>query len=182
MDNKIIFTGPVGSGKTTAIGAISDIEVVKSEARATDEVAQRKASTTVAMDYGVLNLDGGESLHLYGTPGQDRFSFMWEILCKGGMGLVIMLDSARPDPLADLDFYLDAFRQFIKNCGHAVVVGVTRMDIQGSGLTLPDYRERLNAKGMAVPVFEVDAREREDVKRLMLAMLAMLDPSTARIS
>lgn len=180
MENKIIFTGPVGSGKTTAIGSISDIEVVKSEAKATDDVAVRKASTTVAMDYGVLNLDGGESLHLYGTPGQDRFSFMWEILCKGGMGLVIMLDSARPDPLADLDFYLDSFKQFIKNCGHAVVVGVTRMEIEGSGLSLHDYRKRMSDKGMTVPVFEVDAREREDVKRLMLAMLALLDPSTMR--
>lgn len=182
MENKIIFTGPVGSGKTTAIGAISDIDVVKSEAKATDEVAQRKANTTVAMDYGVLNLEGGESLHLYGTPGQDRFSFMWEILCKGGMGLVIMLDSARPDPLADMDFYLDSFKQFIKECSHSVVVGITRMDIPGSGISLHQYRERLSARGMAVPVFEVDAREREDVKRLMLAMLALLDPSTARKS
>ena len=182
MENKIIFTGPVGSGKTTAISSISDIEVVKSEAKATDEVAKRKASTTVAMDYGMLKLEGGESLHLYGTPGQDRFSFMWEILCKGGMGLVIMLDSARPDPLADLDFYLDAFKQFIKDCSHAVVIGVTRTDIEGCGLSLHHYREKMSAKGMAVPVFEVDAREREDVKRLMLAMLALLDPSTSRKS
>ena len=182
MENKIIFTGPVGSGKTTAIGSISDIEVVKSEAKATDEVAQRKASTTVAMDYGMLKLEGGESLHLYGTPGQDRFSFMWEILCKGGMGLVIMLDSARPDPLADLDFYLDAFKQFIKDCSQAVVIGVTRMDMEGSGLGIHDYRERMSAKGMTVPVFEVDAREREDVRRLLLAMLSLLDPSTSRKS
>ncbi len=180
MENKIIFTGPVGAGKTTAISSISDIEVVKSEAKATDEVAQRKANTTVAMDYGMLNLGDGESLHLYGTPGQDRFSFMWEILCKGGMGLVIMLDSARPAPLKDLDFYLDAFKQFIKDCNQAVVVGVTRMEIQGSGLKLEDYSKRLQDKGMSIPVFEVDAREREDVKRLMLAMLALLDPSTKR--
>lgn len=182
MERKIIFTGPVGSGKTTAISAISDIEVVKSEAKATDDVAQRKATTTVAMDYGVLNLDGGESLHLYGTPGQDRFSFMWDILCKGGMGLVVMLDSARPDPLADLDFYLDSFKQFIKDCGchPVIVIGVTRMDIKGSGLSLRQYSDHLQAKGMIVPVFEVDARERKDVKRLLLAMLALLDPTATR--
>jgi uncharacterized protein len=182
MERKIIFTGPVGSGKTTAIGAISDIEVVKSEAKATDDVALRKASTTVAMDYGMLSLGGGESLHLYGTPGQDRFSFMWDILCKGGMGLVIMLDSARPDPLSDLDFYLDAFKQFIKDCGchPAVVVGVTRMDMKGSGYSLLQYAERLKTRGIQIPVFEVDAREREDVKRILLSMLALLDPSTAR--
>lgn len=182
MERKIIFTGPVGSGKTTAIGSISDIDVVKSEARATDEVAQRKSTTTVAMDYGVLNLEGGEFLHLYGTPGQDRFSFMWDILCKGGMGLVVMLDSARPEPLVDLDFYLESFKQFIKDCGchPPIIVGVTRMDMNGSGLALHHYAERLNARGMAIPVFEVDARERKDVKRLLLAMLALLDPTTTR--
>jgi len=182
MEKKIIFTGPVGSGKTTAIGTISDIEVVKSEAKATDAVALRKENTTVAMDYGVLNLGGGEALHLYGTPGQERFSFMWEILCKGGMGLIIMLDSARPDPLADLDFYLDAFKQFIQGFGStpAVIVGVTRMEIKGSGLRLQDYCQRLQTRNMTIPVFEVDARERKDVKRLLLAMLALLDSSTAR--
>ena len=76
VEHKIIFAGPVGAGKTTAIGAISDIPVVATEARATDAVALRKNRTTVAMDYGLMILDGGIKLHLYGAPGQERFSFI----------------------------------------------------------------------------------------------------------
>ena len=90
MENKIIFAGPVGSGKTTSISSVSDILVVGTEAKATDEVAQRKDNTTVAMDYGVLNLENGSKVHLYGTPGQDRFNFMWEILSENAMGFVIL--------------------------------------------------------------------------------------------
>ena len=99
MEHKIIFAGPMGAGKTTAIAAISDIDVVSTESAATDEVALRKANTTVAMDYGVLRLEGGSSVHLYGTPGQERFSFMWDILTEGGMGLVLMLGVWLPPPL-----------------------------------------------------------------------------------
>ena len=78
MERKIIFAGPVGAGKTTAIDTISDIPVVSTEQAASDEVALRKSNTTVAMDYGVLNLDDGLRVHLYGAPGQDCFDFMWK--------------------------------------------------------------------------------------------------------
>jgi hypothetical protein len=194
MENKIIFTGPVGAGKTTSIGSVSDILVVATEAKASDEVAQIKRNTTVAMDYGILNLDGGEKVHLYGTPGQDRFSFMWEILSKGAMGIVILIDNASPDPLADLEFYLKAFSKLITRCGNAVVVGVTRTEISmhseldftcaklGRHVDLLDrFNERLSALKLNIPVFEVDGRKREDVKQLLLALLALLDPSTSRI-
>jgi signal recognition particle receptor subunit beta len=180
MENKIIFAGPVGAGKTTAISAVSDIVVVGTEARASDEVQQRKSTTTVAMDYGVLNLEGGEKVHLYGTPGQERFSFMWEILSEGAMGFVILIDSARPDPVADLELYLDAFRKVIAKCGEAVVIGVTRTELNSQ----PDLLDRLNARlaamKLSVPVFEVDGRRREDVKQMLLALLTFMDPTTSR--
>jgi signal recognition particle receptor subunit beta len=179
MEQKIIFAGPMGAGKTTAIAAVSDIAVVSTESAATDEVALRKANTTVAMDYGVLRLEGGSSVHLYGTPGQERFSFMWDILTEGGMGLVLMLDQARPDPLADLKLYHAAFRKFIDRTGGALVVGVSRMDLR-PGSSVSPIRESLQALGLNVPVFEVDARERQDVKQLLLALLVMLDPSLRR--
>ena len=85
--NKIIFTGPVGAGKTTAISSISDVEPFCTEQTATDETKSRKDLTTVAMDYGMLKLNCGELIHLYGTPGQSRFDFMWDILLQGGIGL-----------------------------------------------------------------------------------------------
>jgi signal recognition particle receptor subunit beta len=177
MEHKIIFTGPVGAGKTTAIGSISDIPVVKTEARASDEVAQRKASTTVAMDYGILNLGEGAKVHLYGTPGQERFSFMWDILTIGGIGLVLMLDNAREDPLKDMEFYLDAFKDFIGK--NQVVIGITRMDMKPRP-GLYTYQTKLAELNLNVPVFEVDARERGDVKILLLALLAALDPGVRR--
>ncbi len=180
MENKIIFAGPVGAGKTTSIGAVSDIAVVGTEAKATDEVAQRKSNTTVAMDYGVLNLEGGTKVHLYGTPGQDRFNFMWEILSEGAMCFVILLDSLRPDPLADLDSYLNAFRKSITRCDDAVVVGVTRTEHNPQTNLLDRIHDRLAALKLNIPVFEVDGRQREDVKHLLLALLALFDPATSR--
>lgn len=177
MEHKIIFAGPVGAGKTTAINSISDIPVVQTEARASDEVALRKASTTVAMDYGTLNLDAGAKIHLYGTPGQERFSFMWEILTLGGLGLVLLIDNAREDPLADLEFYLDAFKRFIGKS--ALVIGVTRMD-DSPRPGLYSFHTKLKELGVKAPVFEVDAREREDVKVMLLGLLAMLDPGVRR--
>ncbi len=83
---KVLFTGPVGAGKTTAIRTISDHLPMMTDVAATDETRDRKPSTTVAMDYGVIRLGRDEVVHLYGTPGQDRFDFMWEILTKGGGG------------------------------------------------------------------------------------------------
>ncbi len=181
MENKIIFAGPVGAGKTTAISSVSDITVVGTEAKATDEVAQRKANTTVAMDYGILNLEGGQKVHLYGTPGQTRFGFMWDILSEGAMGFVILIDSARPDPLADLEEYVGAFRKAISKSGDALVIGVTRTELNPQVDLLDRFRERLAAMKLNVPVFEVDGRKRDDVKQLLLAMLALLDPTTSRV-
>lgn len=177
MEHKIIFTGPVGAGKTTAIGSISDIEVVKTEAGATDETALRKASTTVAMDYGVIHLDGGGKVHLYGTPGQERFSFMWDILTVGGIGLMLLIDNAREDPLADLEFYLKAFKKFIDK--NAVVIGVTRMDLSPRP-GLYTFHTKLAELGIKAPVFEVDARSRDDIKLMLQALLSELDPSLQR--
>ena len=169
--DKIIFTGPMGAGKTTAISSISDIPPISTEVRCSDDAQLRKETTTVAMDYGYFSLDDGSRVHLYGTPGQERFDYMWTILTKGGIGLVLLLDNARPDPLADLTFYLDAFKDFIQQTG--AVIGVTRMDVSNH-TSLDDYRNTLFARDQIYPVFEVDARQPNDVKILIHALLAIL--------
>jgi len=171
---KIIFTGPVGAGKTTAIGALSDIEPVRTDANASDMTRERKPQTTVAMDYGAMRLDDGSRVHLYGTPGQERFDFMWEILTEGGIGLVLLIDNARDDPMRDLRFYIEAFAKFIRNT--AVVVGVSRFDLKNNP-PIEAYNERLAALGFPnVPVFEVDARNRRDISLLVEALLSVIDP------
>ena len=171
--HKIIFTGPVGAGKTTAITAISDIAPISTEQAATDDTKNKKQLTTVAMDYGSMRLDNGEMLHLYGTPGQQRFNFMWDLLIDGSIGVIIMLDDANPTPLDDLREFIGAFREFIK--GHAVVVGITRMEF-GKGLKLEEYRDVLTGFDLNIPVFEVDARQHDDVMMLVQALLYSLDP------
>lgn len=170
---KIIFTGPVGAGKTTAISSISDTAPVKTDAAASDMTKNRKASTTVAMDYGVMNLDGGEKVHLYGTPGQERFDFMWDILTAGGLGLILLLDNTRADPFQDMRFFLNAFDNFINTT--AVAIGVTQMDLKSTPC-VADYHQQLKTMGLKPPVFAVDAREYNDVSLLVQSLLYSLDP------
>ncbi|MGD7036218.1 GTP-binding protein [Methylotuvimicrobium buryatense] len=170
---KIIFTGPVGAGKTTAIQSISDIAPIKTDAAASDMTKSRKAGTTVAMDYGVMNLAGGEKLHLYGTPGQERFDFMWDILTSGGIGLILLLDNTRTDPFQDMKFFLEAFSDFIEKT--QVAIGVTQMDLS-SRPVINDYHKKLKEMDMNIPVFTVDARVKNDVSLLIQALLYSLDP------
>lgn len=170
---KIIFTGPVGAGKTTAISALSDTPIITTDEQATDMTRERKKKTTVAMDYGTMKLDGDERIHLYGTPGQERFNFMWDILVEGGIGLILLLNNNRPDPFRDLDFFLESFAEFIADT--AVAIGVTRMD-EAQTPTISDYQSRLGEKKQIYPIFEVDARESADVSLLVEALLYSLDP------
>jgi len=170
MDNnyKLIFTGPVGAGKTTAIRSISDMPPVTTDALATDMTQNIKETTTVAMDYGSMQLEGGECLHLYGTPGQERFNFMWDILTKGGIGLILLLDNTRSDPFQDMHFFLNAFRAFIDSTHLAI--GITQTD-RCSTPRIEQYHKELKPTGLKVPVFEVDARQRGDVVVLVEALL-----------
>jgi len=173
-DYKIIFTGPVGSGKTTAISSISDSAPIATDMKASDMTKSRKSQTTVAMDYGVLKVGGGEQIHLYGTPGQERFDFMWDILTTGGIGLVLLIDNTREKPMNDLKFFLNSFKEFIMNT--AVVIGVTQMDKMNKP-TIYDYRDELKEMSLNPPIFEVDARRKEDVSLLVQSLLFSLDPS-----
>lgn len=173
IENKIIFTGPVGVGKTTAIAALSDDPPIQTDAIASDMTQDRKGHTTVAMDYGIIRLDENTKVHLYGTPGQERFDFMWSILSKGSMGLILLLDNTRPNPLKDLKFFLTSFSDLIHDA--PVVVGVTKMDIN-SQPSVDVYQQYLAQHHLNVPVFEVDARNSDDVKQLVTAMLYSIDP------
>ncbi len=173
-DHKIIFTGPVGAGKTTAIASISDIEPIRTDENASDMTQKRKSNTTVAMDYGMIRLGPKEKVHLYGTPGQERFDFMWDILTKGGIGLVLLLDNTRPTPFEDMRFYIKAFKEFIE--GTRLVIGVTQMDARATP-TIDEYVRQLAELDVSAPIFEVDARQRADVSTLIEALLLQIDPT-----
>ncbi len=172
--HKIIFTGPVGSGKSTAINAISDVPVISTEELATDDVKNRKKTTTVALDYGMIKLGMGENIHLYGTPGQERFNFMWEILVNNAIGIIILVDNANTDPLGDLSYFLKAFNEFISNS--TIAIGITRTDL-GGGPSLKDYHRVLRDFNINPPLFEVDGRKKSDISMLIQALLFSLDQS-----
>jgi signal recognition particle receptor subunit beta len=172
---KIVFTGSVGAGKTTAIEAISEIDPIRTEAKPSElSVLNRKSSTTVAMDYGELTLDDGTKLYLYGTPGQRRFDFMSHILTKGALGLLILIDNSHPKPLEELDYYLNLNAEFlIKN---PAVIAITHYD-QAIEPRVDDYYAVLKERGDFWPVIHADARKPEDVSLLLHTLLATLEYS-----
>src|SRR5262245_42830800 len=122
---KIVFTGPMGAGKTTAIRAISDVAPVSTEVGNHDRQTFNKDSTTVALDYGELALENGTSVRLYGTPGQGRFAFMWEIIGRGALGVILLLDASSATAKADLTTFVDVFRR--TDPDQPFVVGIGRL-------------------------------------------------------
>jgi small GTP-binding protein len=106
---KIVVTGPVGSGKTTFINTISEIQTVRTEARMNQALGDKDA-TTVGIDFGRITLKGGLELYLFGTPGQERFTFMWDIVSQGMLGLIVLLDCERPETYPTARSMLEYFR------------------------------------------------------------------------
>lgn len=161
---KLIFTGTMGAGKTTAIAAISEVEPVSTDVQRSEADGDAKKMTTAALDYGEITLPQGDVLRLYGTPGQVRFDFMWKILGEGALGVVVLVDNRRPDPLADLREYLDAFRDIV--AGSRGVVGVGRQETH----PVPDldaYYCVAAELGLSTPIVSVDVRRRDDVLLLV---------------
>lgn len=171
MDHKIVFTGTPGAGKTTAITALSDVPPVTTDVVNTD-AGLAKATTTVGLDYGHVNLGDGLRVRLYGTPGQQRFDFMWRILSKDALGLVVLIDNSRPDPLDDLRVYLDFFGDTLAQANCAVGVGRT---LECPFPTLDDFAEVLAERELAFPVLGVDVRERDDVLLLVETVIAQAE-------
>ena len=99
---KILFTGTMGAGKSTAINTLSETESINTDVLNSDSSVQ-KERTTVGLDFGQFTLDNGDRIRMFGTPGQARFDFLWKILSKGSLGLIILADNSRPDPLAGFD-------------------------------------------------------------------------------
>ena len=109
---KMVVTGPFSAGKTEFIRQISEIDVVATERKITRDQERIKDRTTVAMDFGRITIDDDLVLYLFGTPGQRRFEFMWEILSEGMLGFIVLLDSVRPETFREARDILDVFRSY----------------------------------------------------------------------
>jgi small GTP-binding protein len=163
---KIVVTGPFSAGKTTLIRTISEITVLSTEKDISDHTKSRKAETTVAMDFGRITIDRDLVLYLIGTPGQDRFDFMWEILGEGMLGYILLVDASRDDSLEVAVGILAAFRKMARV---PFVVALNR----AAGID-PSDEDRVRSVlelGEDVPVVPCDATDRESVKSVLLALL-----------
>lgn len=178
-EHVILVAGPMGVGKSTAIAALSEIPVVRTEALNTDLERNAKATTTVALDYGEITLDGGDKVRLYGVPGQERFEFMWRILQKRALGMMLLLDDSAPSPADDLAHFLDAFGDLAKR--EAVVVGVTRRYTR-DGTRLDAYHAQLRQRAQTLPVFDVDARDARQMFVLLSTLVAMVDTAAPAVA
>lgn len=169
-EHKIIITGTMGAGKTTAIAAVSEIVPISTDVTNTD-ISIDKEKTTVAFDYGEVSLSDDELLRIYGTPGQQRFSFMWKVLSKGALGLIILVDDSRPDPFADLSIYLENFNQLIKET--ACVICISKID-KSNVNRVNEFANYLATKNIVCPVVPVDVREKQEVLFVLELLLTQL--------
>jgi len=170
---KLVFAGPVGAGKTTAVQTLSEIEVVKTESVASDEVRRLKRTTTVAMDYGLMKLGNGDQVHLYGTPGQKRFDFMWDIITENALGLVLLIKGSAQDPVADLRTYVAEFRDFIDRTG--LVVGITHADATDWQVR-QQICDELVQLGLPPYAMDVDPRARSNIATLVKTLIHGMEP------
>lgn len=164
---KIVFAGTMGAGKSAAIQTISQISVLSTEAVNTDAEAHVKALTTVGIDYGEIYLEDNIKVGLYGTPGQERFNFIWGVICKGALGTILLIDHSVNDPIYELNQYLEAF----KNISQNIIIGITHLDEKSDKTTLI-YREWQQKQTQLYPLFFVDARIKEDVLLMVEALIS----------
>jgi len=163
---KIVVTGPFNAGKTAFIQTVSEIDVVATERKITSEAEKVKETTTVAMDFGRITVDEDLVLYLFGTPGQRRFDFMWEILSEGMLGFIVLVDSTRPETFREARGILETFRAYAPT---PYVVAANKQDLEDAW-DLEDMRIALRLDPH-VKLLPCVATDKESVKHVLLELL-----------
>lgn len=171
---RIVISGPVGAGKSSFIRTISEIDVVDTDQKATDETAQMKAGTTVAFDFGRITLGDSMWAHLYGTPGQTRFDFMWDLLIRRAHGYVLLIPAHLPGHFRAAR----GIRTFMEQRTEIpMVVGITYVD-HPDAWDLEDIQLALGDPQPRCPYLSLDAREPSSVAEVLLALVDQMTGST----
>ncbi|WP_395375663.1 GTP-binding protein [Marinicella sp. W31] len=168
MHRKVVFIGGVGSGKTTIINELSQIETIDTEVESTIDIG--KSMTTVGIDYGHLSLGEGLSLGLYGVPGQSRFSFVWDFVKEGLWGVVILVKNR------DKESLLQAFQlleYFDVHDGIPCVIGVTHADQSRTTAYVDKIHEMMEPYNLLLPIYSIDARKHDCAMLIMRTLTAM---------
>ncbi|MDY0088234.1 MAG: ATP/GTP-binding protein [Coriobacteriia bacterium] len=160
---KVVVTGPFNAGKTTFIRSVSEIAVLSTEREVTD--SDNSGETTVAMDFGRITISDDVVLYIFGTPGQERFSFMWETLSEGMLGFVVLVDATDRASIDDATAIIAFFRDM---SAVPFVVAVNRAGDTPEELEM--VRKRMGIDS-SVEVVAVDARDKESAKGVLLALL-----------
>lgn len=163
---KMVVTGPFNAGKTEFIRSVSEIDVVSTERKISSDSERVKETTTVAMDFGRITVDDDLVLYLFGTPGQKRFDFMWEILSEGMLGFVVMIDSTRPETFREARSILETFRAYAPT---PYVVSANKQD-KIDAWSVEDMRIALRL-APHVKLLPCTALDKESVKAVLLELL-----------
>jgi hypothetical protein len=163
---KMVVTGPFSAGKTAFVQTISEIDVVSTERNISTEAERIKDQTTVAMDFGRITVDDDLVLYLFGTPGQRRFDFMWEILAQGMLGFVVLVDSVRPETFREATNILETFRAYAET---PYVVAANKQDLPDAW-ALDDLRIALRLDD-SIKLLPCVSTDKESVKNVLLELL-----------
>ncbi len=173
---RLVVTGPVGAGKSSFIRSVSEIEVVDTDRKATDETTNLKPQTTVAFDFGRLQFGLDMALHLYGTPGQVRFNFMWDILIRKAHAYIILVAAHRPNEFR----YARRIMSFMNQRAQVpMIIGITHGDCQGA------WQEENIAVALGFLdeskrplIIKVNANESASVAQAIIALVQQLRQTT----
>jgi len=169
---KVLIAGPFAAGKTQFINTVSEIKTVKTERR-TQQSSEKsvKDYTTVAMDFGKVRIDDEHELYLFGTPGQFRFDFMWEILGEGALGIIVLVDSTDPTTFHEARKIINFFQSRFPV---PIVVGANKQDLPNAW-SPEDIRIALDIdEEEGIPVIPVSAIDKESVKNALLTLFEVI--------
>ncbi|NJO41003.1 MAG: GTPase [Cyanobacteria bacterium CRU_2_1] len=164
---RLVITGPVGAGKSTFIHTVSEIPVVSTDRTATDKTAELKKTTTVALDFGKFTFEDSMTLYLYGTPGQSRFDFMWDLLIRRAHAYILLVAAHRPEAFREARQIVTFMNQRVNI---PMMIGVTHIDCEGAW-TMEDVQLAIVGTGNLTPVIAVNANEKASVTQSLVALL-----------